>query len=1180
LAKQLILQDERGFGQLTEFCRNHTMSDDTRRAHTPEELCQLIRKLSEYFETAMIVVDGLDEITNDRAGVTRLLRSLNTVGGNIKTLFASRPEIDIGYQLEEFFQVSIAAMSSDLRLYVASEIERRTKERKLRIRDPNLKDHIMTTLVDGADGMCVIYISCFDISTDEMDRFRWVSCQMDYLCECNNDRDRREALKKLPPDLPSSYERILERVNRSNKENRDLVMKTLHWIVYSLKTLTTTELLHALAVRDGERHFDSYSMTTVEDVLYWCSSLVRRSKDANGEELLELAHFTVKEFLEAIDAVQTPCYKQYCLSGDHSILAKACLNFMLCQEFDESPRPKYDNDFEQWIEESDNFCDNYSFSDYASLNWSDHVHDSNWEVINTCVLEFFNAENAFAFWTLRWLQGEYGAHENDDITDSRYFEKASSPTALHWAAVFALDKVCAILIEKGMSVSQQSVMGTPLNCTIVSEYAVYKASEIEVVNPIESRSIWRRSERQSVLRQLINTGLDLDKMVNAEGQCTAMSVALEMEKWHYDPFMVSTLFDAGAKISAEDFRHLEDHLRNMFDSEDTPKDTATLCGITVPCLIKAATAQTTALVQGAEFEFFSFSLEVLSRGWSIECFHPFFEVKFSEVFAANGGVELDEIVRDNSIDPQSKLVKLLSTAIRNNAPTKEKADSKLHDSLGSTVSYENPSIMALLFQYNPGLSAFGLKLPGYDDQELYCLHWVLREWTSTEQIEGVIRLLISHGASVTNPDHKGITAIELAAEDFDLEIFQVMWDSAMSSMAFDTSPELLKKILYSAIKHQNEPILKFLARKILEGKFMPTSSMLEFAVGQETSTLLKSILEQEHDVNCYRTDSCIFEGKMQEESEEDCYRVLECGGDHGNRYVELNIDTTAGRMSYHHEALYLAANPNGSLTNFKFLVKVDLPASHRNHNGHTILHILAANHHKNSLVKLQYLVEKSRVMLDLLDSDHLTPLALAVRSRNIRGMEILLDAGANLDTLLVDNQTALHIACYSGNKAAAEALLTRGCHTSQKDLQGQTPMDLALACGYQEIATTIQNFIDSDLTRNSSHTFGAKIERLSTITTSNFAQTDDHGSLPLRTVQEDLDSDHDSEDGINANNFTTNIGNDRIAESSKQSTDSVRRSHLPQTNISEDFASPSLKRHTSNGDEYQLQLSTKRAKSS
>jgi hypothetical protein len=299
--------------------------------------------------------------------------------------------------------------------------------------------------------------------------------------------------------------------------------------------------------------------------------------------------------------------------------------------------------------------------------------------------------------------------------------------------------------------------------------------------------------------------------------------------------------------------------------------------------------------------------------------------------------------------------------------------------------------------------------------------------------------------------------------------------------------------------------------------------------------------------------------------------------------LELDIDKTAGRTCYHHEALYLAAKPNGSVTNFTFLVDLGLSASHHHHNGHTILHILAAKHDENSgnsLFKLQYLLQKSRQMLDLLNSDHLTPLALAVRSQNIRGMERLLDAGANLDTLLVDNQTALHIACYSGNKAAAEALLKRGCHTSQRNLQGQTPMDLALACGYQEIATTIQSFIDSQLTFNGPPTFPTRIEHLPTITTSNFAQTEDHGSLPLRVLQENLDPDNTLDNSIDASSFTTNMGNDRIAESSKQSTASVLRAHSTSTTISEIFTSPSLKRQSSNGENYQLQLSAKRAKSS
>jgi hypothetical protein len=147
------LQDERCFDQLAEFCQEHTTNEGTFRSHTPEELCELIRKLSKNFRTTMIVADGLDEIVNNRADITRLLQSLNTENDSIRTLFASRPEVDIGYELEDFVHVSIAAMSTDLRLYVASEIERRTKERKLRIQDPSLKDHIMKTLVDGADGM-------------------------------------------------------------------------------------------------------------------------------------------------------------------------------------------------------------------------------------------------------------------------------------------------------------------------------------------------------------------------------------------------------------------------------------------------------------------------------------------------------------------------------------------------------------------------------------------------------------------------------------------------------------------------------------------------------------------------------------------------------------------------------------------------------------------------------------------------------------------------------------------------------------------------------------------------------------------------------------------------------------------------------------------------------------------
>lgn len=147
------MQNQCCFTDLAEFYEKHTRADASIRPPTVEELHELIVKLSSHFQTTMIIVDGLDEIAKDRADITRVLQSLNCKSPSIKTLFASRPEVDIKYVLENFISLSIAARSSDIRLYVAAEIGKRTRERKLRIQDPMLKEQIMKRLIEDADGM-------------------------------------------------------------------------------------------------------------------------------------------------------------------------------------------------------------------------------------------------------------------------------------------------------------------------------------------------------------------------------------------------------------------------------------------------------------------------------------------------------------------------------------------------------------------------------------------------------------------------------------------------------------------------------------------------------------------------------------------------------------------------------------------------------------------------------------------------------------------------------------------------------------------------------------------------------------------------------------------------------------------------------------------------------------------
>lgn len=105
------------------------------------------------FSVTTVVVDGLDEISSSRFDAVDFLRRLGEDNPHVRTLYASRRETDIEQCLDGYEKVSIVARSSDLELYVASEIETRTRKKQLNIKDPDLKEQIMNRLINGAEGM-------------------------------------------------------------------------------------------------------------------------------------------------------------------------------------------------------------------------------------------------------------------------------------------------------------------------------------------------------------------------------------------------------------------------------------------------------------------------------------------------------------------------------------------------------------------------------------------------------------------------------------------------------------------------------------------------------------------------------------------------------------------------------------------------------------------------------------------------------------------------------------------------------------------------------------------------------------------------------------------------------------------------------------------------------------------
>jgi hypothetical protein len=153
LVKQFVLQDETetAFEALGTCYKNHQLPSP--RLPRSETLLGLLHEVTRPFSAAAVIIDGLDEISRNRSDAMEILQHLNQPFCAVKTLFASRSEIDIEQYLTDYEQISIAARSSDLELYVASEIETRTRKKQLSIKDSDLKAQIMKRLINGADGM-------------------------------------------------------------------------------------------------------------------------------------------------------------------------------------------------------------------------------------------------------------------------------------------------------------------------------------------------------------------------------------------------------------------------------------------------------------------------------------------------------------------------------------------------------------------------------------------------------------------------------------------------------------------------------------------------------------------------------------------------------------------------------------------------------------------------------------------------------------------------------------------------------------------------------------------------------------------------------------------------------------------------------------------------------------------
>jgi hypothetical protein len=156
IASQIAIQHEKACEILEEEHKKiHPGTTDVKHLK-PEILVSLLKKQFCLFDFTTLIIDGLDECGDNTANV---LDQLVFLAGEFKLALRlaifSRDELIIRKRLTEIDceSISIAAASSDIRLYAASEIEQRVRNGRLLIEHSSTKEVILQKLIDKAQGM-------------------------------------------------------------------------------------------------------------------------------------------------------------------------------------------------------------------------------------------------------------------------------------------------------------------------------------------------------------------------------------------------------------------------------------------------------------------------------------------------------------------------------------------------------------------------------------------------------------------------------------------------------------------------------------------------------------------------------------------------------------------------------------------------------------------------------------------------------------------------------------------------------------------------------------------------------------------------------------------------------------------------------------------------------------------
>ncbi|KAH0595471.1 hypothetical protein MHUMG1_06646 [Metarhizium humberi] len=273
LASQLYQGGAGSAGLLDASLQAHQDGRDQPATTTLEDV---VCKMLAAQKKASIILDALDESTTRR----KLLLWIKDIVSrpqlsDIQLICTARPETEFIREIplligeENCLTLDKESVNADIRSYVAAQLSQRPDFRNKSL-SPDLLEKIRIKVGDGADGM-----------------FRWASCQLESLAQCQSPADIEKDLASLPLNLKGPYQRIIESIPTELKND---AIRLLQFLVHLKRPLKLAEAREVMATQIAEEtNLDSDDFETIVGLL---GSLL-----TTRDGIINFVHWSVKEFL-------------------------------------------------------------------------------------------------------------------------------------------------------------------------------------------------------------------------------------------------------------------------------------------------------------------------------------------------------------------------------------------------------------------------------------------------------------------------------------------------------------------------------------------------------------------------------------------------------------------------------------------------------------------------------------------------------------------------------------------------------------------------------------------------------------------------------------------------------------------------------------------------------------------